>query len=295
MSSAAFIGLGSMGSHMAKNLLKNKIDLYVYNRSKDKEAPLIKDGAKSLASPSEALQKAPIVFSIVSNDQALKDIVLGDKGILANAKPGTVHISMSTVSPDLIKELAEAHKAKGVLFASGTVFGRPEAAAQGKLWVCLAGDPKAKKDAEPLLKFIGQKTYDFGDEAEKANVVKIMGNFMILSVVELLSEGFSFAEKNGIESKAVYNFLIDSMFPAPVFQKYGQVVADREFEPAGFKLELGLKDIDLLLRRADKVHVPMPLAGILHDRLMTAMALDRGKMDWATIAKSQFENSGLKK
>lgn len=290
---AGFIGLGNMGLPMASNLLKNQVKLVVYNRSKEKAADLLKQGAAFSDTPKALFQKVPIVFSMVANDDALKEVTCGKNGLLENPTPGSIHVSMSTVSPALIKELHAAHEEKGIKFLSAPVFGRPEAAAAQKLWICVAGEQKAKEQAVPLLEFMGQKVYDFGMDPVFANTVKVSGNFLILSVIEALSEAYAFAKKNGVDLPTFNTLLGDFLFTSPIFKVYGQLLVSQKFEPAGFKMELGLKDINLLLKAADNLKVPMPIASLLHDRLMTGMANNRSHMDWSAIALSSFKDSGL--
>lgn len=292
--SVAFIGLGSMGLPIATNLLKNKVNLFVYNRTKDKTLPLISQGAQALESPSEAFKNCDIVFSMVSNDQALLNITTGENGILKNAKSGGIHVSLSTISPKLCQKLEEKHAEKGVRYLASPVFGRPDMAQQAKLAICLAGEGDAKMKVKPLLHFIGQAIYDFGSKPDTANAVKLSGNFLILNVIEALSEAFAFAKKSGVEPQDLLTFLTETLFPSPVYKNYGNIIANQQFYPAGFKMSLGLKDMDLLLRTADHLKVPLPIAGILHDRLMTGLANGRENMDWSAIAMTQMEESGIK-
>lgn len=289
----AFIGLGNMGLPIASNLFKNDVKLYVYNRTKEKMDPLIAQGAIPLESPSEAFNKCNIVFSMVANDQALSSITTGDKGLLKNAKPGCIHVSMSTVSPQLCQELEKKHEEKGANYLAAPVFGRPEMADEAKLAICLAGKPVAKMKIKPILSFIGQVTYDFGEKPETANSVKLAGNFLILNVVEALSEAFAFVQKSGVEPQDFFTFLTETLFPSPVYKNYGNIIINQQFYPPGFKMDLGLKDIDLLLRSADHLKVPLPIAGILHDRLMTGLANNRENLDWSAIAMTEMEEAGI--
>jgi 3-hydroxyisobutyrate dehydrogenase-like beta-hydroxyacid dehydrogenase len=291
--SASFIGLGNMGFPIAANLLKNGVKLFVYNRTKEKADRLVKAGAKLLSSPKEAFAKSPIVFSMLSNDQALHEVCEGKNGLLSKAHTGCIHVSLSTVSPFLSRTLTAKHQENGAHYIACPVFGRPDAAAQQKLWLCVAGNNKAKDQVAELLSFIGQKIYDFGNDPGVANAVKLTGNFMILSVIELLSESYSYAKKSGVPIQMLQSFLIDSLFPSPVFQNYGRMIINQDFKPAGFKMSLGLKDMDLLLRSADFLRVPLPLAGLLHDRLLTGLANMRGDLDWSAISLNAFEDSGL--
>lgn len=290
---ASFIGLGNMGSAMALNLLRNGVKLFVYNRTQEKARDLLAQGAEWLNSPREAFDKAPIAFSMVANDQALQAISEGSEGLLVKAKPGCTHVSMSTISPALSRILAASHQEKGVDYLAAPVFGRPDVAAQHALWICVAGPQKAKQQAEPFLRHLGKKIYDFGDKPENAIAVKLTGNMMILSVIELMAEAFAFAEKSGVSIDAFHSFLTDSLFPSPVFQTYGKLILNSKFTPAGFKMGLGLKDIDLFLRAAESLRVPSPVASLLHDRLMTGLANQREEMDWSAISLTSKEEAGL--
>lgn len=291
--SATFIGLGMMGAPIASHLLKNGVRLFVYNRTKEKMDPLISQGAIGLNSPKEAFNQSPIVFSMLANDQALLNITTGDNGVLANAKAGCIHVSMSTISPKLAQEMDQMHAEKGAHFLSAPVFGRPDRAEAAQLFVCLAGNNQAKMEIKPLLHFFGTSIYDFGEKPECANAVKLSGNFLILNVVEALAEAFAFAQKSGVEPQDLLTFFTETIFPSPVYKTYGNQIANQQFYPPGFKMSLGLKDIDLLLRTADHLKVPLPIAGILHDRLMTGLANGREDLDWSAIAMSQMEESGI--
>lgn len=289
----SFIGLGSMGNAMATNLIRNGVQLFVYNRSKEKADGLLNQGAQWLNSPREAFDKAPIVFSMVANDQALQAISDGPEGLLQNPKPGAIHVSMSTVSPALCRKLNAKHQEKGVVYLAAPVFGRPEAAAQQALIICLAGDLAAKQKVEPLLRLLGKKIHDFGEDPSVSSSVKLTGNFLILSMVELLAEAYAFAEKSDVPLETLHTLLTESLLPMPIVKTYGRIILERHFSPAGFKMTLGLKDIDLFLRTADSLRVPSPIAGLLHDRLMTGLANKRDDLDWSAIALTVMEEAGL--
>lgn len=290
---ACFIGLGQMGNPMASNLLKNGVKLFVYNRTKEKAKNLLQAGAEWLESPRDAFKKANIVFTMVSNDHALAEVTEGPDGLLENAQPGCIHVSMSTILPAFSRTLAEKHKEKGIEYVVATVFGRPDVAAKQALWVCLAGSKDAKQQVTPYLQFMGKKIKDFGEEPSIANSVKITGNFMIMSCIELMAEAYAFAEKSGIPLETLHSFFSEGMFTSPVMQTYGNLIINQNFTPAGFKMTLGLKDLDLFLRTADSLRVPSPIAGILHDRYMTALANNREEMDWSAISITAMEEAGL--
>lgn len=292
--SIAFIGLGSMGAPMARNLLGIFPSLVVYNRHPERAAPLVQAGATLAASPAQAARPGGVVVTMVANDAALKEVTLGTQGFARTLGAGGLHISMSTVSPETSRLLAQEHALHGSLFVSAPVFGRPEAAAAKKLWIVQSGNAAAKARAEPVLRALGQGIHDFGEEPGAANVVKLSGNFVILSAVEAMGEALALAEKNGVDRNALAAFWGETIFGCPICQNYSRLLAQRRFEPAGFKLELGLKDVRLVREVAEAVTLPMPLADLLHERLLTSLARGRGGIDWTGIELVTAEAGGLR-
>ncbi len=278
--SIAFLGLGSMGTPMARNLLRAGYSLFVYNRTQSKADELVAEGAKLIHKPAEAFQKADIVMTMLSNDKALEEVT---QELLSSIKTHSIHVSLSTVSPDTSRKLELLHQKKGAYFVASPVFGRPDVAAAAKLWICVAGNPEAKKQIEPILKNLGQRIEDFGDAPEKANIVKLAGNFLILSALEAIGEALSLAEKNGIDRKKMAQFFSETLFPSPVYKTYGNIIAENHYLPAGFKASLGLKDMTLVNASADASHVPMPLAELLHRHLEQAVAQGKADWDWSSL------------
>ena len=289
----AVVGLGNMGTPIALNLLSSGYAVTVFNRSRDKAEPLAALGALIADSPSQAVTSSGVVISLLSNDAVLEQAVLGKDGFVDSLGEGGLHISMSTVSPETSRKLAAEHAKRGSLFVAAPVFGRPDAAAARKLWICLSGSSAAKARAKPILDVLGQRVQDFGDAPEAANVVKLSGNFMILSAIEAMAEAMALCEKNGIERQAVYDFFTSANFSCPVYQSYGRLIAGRVYEPAGFVLELGMKDIRLARETAAASSVPMPVADFLFLRLQDAVAHGRGKLDWSAIELATAEAAGI--
>ncbi len=289
----AFIGTGSMGAPMAMNLVKSGFDVAAYNRTPEKLAALAEAGARTAARPADAVTPGGIVVTMVSNDQVLKDLVAGDGGV-APALGAGIHVSMSTISPDTSRELAKLHAAFGGHYVAAPVFGRPEAAAAAKLWICQSGPSQAKRAARPLLEAMGQSVHDFGEDPGAANLVKLCGNFMILSAVEAMSEAFALAEKSGIDRAAMAGFFGETLFGCPIYRNYGRILADRAYEPAGFQLALGMKDVKLVRGAAGSVEISMPLSELLHQRLADSLAKGRGGMDWTAIELIVAEAAGLR-
>jgi 3-hydroxyisobutyrate dehydrogenase-like beta-hydroxyacid dehydrogenase len=289
-----FIGLGNMGEPIAANLIQAGYPLRVYNRTASKAAKLIEKGAASVKTPADVAAPGGIVFTMLADDRAVEEVCLPAGSFVERLGPGGIHISLSTIAPATARKLAEHHKKYQVEYLAVPVFGRPEAAAAKRLWVCTSGAAAAKQRVQSLLAAIGQAIFDFGDDPGAANVLKLCGNFLIASAIEALAETFALARKNGIDPKSVADFFGKTLFACPVYQGYGKSIAEQRFEPAGFRLALGLKDINLVLQTAASSAVPMPLASLLRDRWLTGIAKGRGDMDWTAVALGVAEDAGLK-
>ena len=286
-----FLGIGSMGAPMALQLVKAGFNVTVYNRSAEKCAPLVAAGARMADSAAAAVAAGGIVLTMLSNDAVLTELMT-TQGVAEKLGSG-LHVSMSTISAATARTLARLQQDHGGQYLAAPVFGRPAAAAEGKLWICQSGTAAAKADAQPLLAAIGQSTADFGDDPGAANVVKLCGNFMILSAVEAMSEALTLAEKSGIDRTALTSFFGQSIFACPIYQNYGRILATRAYEPAGFALALGMKDVKLVQASAEAVGVPMPLANLLHERLLGSIAKGRGTLDWTAIELTVAESAGM--
>ena len=290
----AFIGLGNMGSHMARHLLRAGHDLTVWNRTSAKAGELRAHGAKVGKSTGETVKDAEAVVTMLADDHAVESAVLHSGGVLDHLPRGAMHISMSTISVALSRKLAEEHAKHGQQYIAAPVFGRPEAAEAAKLFVVAAGDPSAVERCKPLLETLGQRVFVMGDKPEMANVVKVSGNFLIASVIESLGEAIALTRKYGIDPHDFVEFLTKSVFPAPVYKTYGDIIAKEKYEPAGFKVRLGLKDVRLALAAAESVDMPLPFASLMRDHLLTAIGRGMEDMDWSSTAKLAAENAGLK-
>jgi 3-hydroxyisobutyrate dehydrogenase-like beta-hydroxyacid dehydrogenase len=290
-----FIGLGNMGQPMARNLLNAGFALRVYNRNASKAEPLVAQGTQQVFKPSDVVEPGGIVITMVANDSALESVVLGEDGFLERLGPNGIHLSMSTVSPATARKLADLHAKHGSIYLAAPVFGRPEAAAARKLWICLSGAQPGKERVQPILNVLGQGVFDFGEDPGAANVVKLAGNFLIASAMEAMAEALTLAEKNGIERSKVIDMLGQTSFACPIYQIYGKVLAEEHYTPAGFLLSLGFKDVNLVLQTAESATMPMPFASLLHDRFLTAIAKGRGDMDWSALALGVSEDAGISK
>lgn len=287
-----WIGLGQMGLPMARNAIKAGHTLVVYNRTRSRAEELEKLGA-SVAGRAADAAACDVVVTMLSDDRAVEDIVFGSGAVLKAMRPHATHVSMSTISVALSRRLDEAHRAAGQIFVSAPVFGRPEAAAAQKLFVIPAGSPEALAPLEPLFSAIGQRTFVVGSEPPLANVVKLSGNFLIAAAIESLGEAFALLRKHGAEPKVILEMLTSSIFTGAVYKTYGALIASDNYQPVGFKMALGIKDVRLVLAASEAAQVPMPVAGLVKDRMLAGLARGRGEDDWASFARLIAESAGL--
>jgi 3-hydroxyisobutyrate dehydrogenase-like beta-hydroxyacid dehydrogenase len=290
-----FIGMGNMGAGMAANLIKAGHVVTAYNRSPERVDALVEQGG-TRADTVAAACGGDVVFTMLADDDAVHHVTVGDVdlagGILDALAPGGVHVSCSTISVGLARQLARAHADAGQLFVSAPVFGRPEAAAAAKLFVVAGGAPKSIETVTPLLDAIGQRTFVVSEDPTAANLVKLSGNFLIGSVIESLGEAMALVDKAGVDKHQYLDVLTSTLFSAPVYQTYGGIIADERYEPAGFAAPLGLKDIRLVLEAGEQLAVPLPIAGLLRDRFLTLIANGGEHLDWSAIATLSASDAG---
>jgi 3-hydroxyisobutyrate dehydrogenase-like beta-hydroxyacid dehydrogenase len=289
----AVLGLGGMGAGAARRLLEKGHRITVWNRTMDRSAPLVERGAETARSPGEAAAGAGIVITFLADDKALEEVVLGPDGVAALLGPDAIHLSMSTIAPETARRLAEAHRRHGAAYVAAPVFGRPDAAAAGQLWIVTSGAAEANAKARPILDALGQGVHDFGEDPVAAHVVKLAGNFLIAAATEAMAEAYTLGEKCGLDRVQLAEFFGASLFPSRIYQHYGRLVAEHRYEPPGFKLTLGLKDMRLVLGAADAHAMPMPLASLLHDRLLALAAQRHGEIDWTGIGLGVARDAGV--
>jgi 3-hydroxyisobutyrate dehydrogenase-like beta-hydroxyacid dehydrogenase len=288
-----FLGLGKMGSPMARNLIKAGHSLTVYNKTQSSAEALAPLGAKVARTPGLAATGAEAIITMVADDAAVESVVLSHNAAIDSLAPGAVHVAMSTMSVAISRRLTAAHREKKQFFVSAPVFGRPDAAEAAKLVIAAAGPADQLARCQPLFDAMGQKTFMVGDDPAAANVVKVAGNFLITVVIESLAESFALIKKSGVDPNKFLEVLTGSLFNAPVYRTYGSMVAADNFEPVGFRMALGMKDNRLVLAAAEDVAVPLPLASLIRDRMLAATAQGMGDADWAAIARISFKEAGL--
>jgi 3-hydroxyisobutyrate dehydrogenase-like beta-hydroxyacid dehydrogenase len=289
---AALIGLGQMGTAIAKSLLRAGHRLKLYNRTAGRAEALVRDGALVATSIAEVCREN-IVMTMLADDAAVEAVTFGQAGIAASLKPGAVHISLSTISVAMSERLATEHARLGQEYVAAPVFGRPDAAEAARLAVVAAGNPKAVERCKPLLEAMGPKLLVAGERPAIASVIKLIGNFLLGSVIESLSEAFALGRKSGVDEVLLFEFLTSTLFPTPVYRNYGDAILRRRFEPAGFTASLGLKDIRLALAAAEEHSVAMPIASVVRDRYLTAIARGNAERDWSVLGRIAEEDAGL--
>jgi 3-hydroxyisobutyrate dehydrogenase-like beta-hydroxyacid dehydrogenase len=274
---------------MAAKLIEAGHPLRVWNRSRPKAEELARKGAEVVSEPREAFRE--VLISMLADDTAVRDVILGS-GMLDRVPRGGIHVNMATISVALTEELTEEHRRRGLHYIAAPVFGRPEAAAARQLNIVAAGDGAALDRVQPLLDAMGQRTWRLGEKPREASAAKLAGNFLIAAAIECMGEAVVMAERYGVRPAALLEILGNTLFAAPVYRNYGALIADRRYEPAGFRLELGLKDVRLALAAGESARTPLPVASLLRDHLLEAIAQGDGERDWAALAEVARRHAG---
>jgi 3-hydroxyisobutyrate dehydrogenase-like beta-hydroxyacid dehydrogenase len=285
-----FIGLGNMGAGIASNFLKRGHRLKVWNRSPQPVARLEAEGAEKAASAAAAFD-ADVTFSMLANDEAIEAVILGS-GALDSARSGMVHANLATISVGLAQRLAAAHQAHGLGYVATPVMGRPDVAAAGQLNVLCAGAPAAVERVRPLLESFAKAVWPLGDDPVRANVVKLACNFALASMIETLGEAAALTTAYGVEPGDLFEIMTGTLFAAPAYRTYADIIANARFSPAGFKMPLGLKDVRLALQAGEAQATPLPIASLLRDQFIAAIAHGDAEKDWSALAAGAFRNSG---
>ena len=278
-----FIGLGHMGSAIAARFLQAKHTVRVWNRSPEGARRLGEAGAKVVATPEEAF-KGDAVFSMLGDDNALRAVLL-ESGLLERVTRETVpvHVNMSTVSVAFAEELTARHTERGISYIAAPVMGRPDVAAAGKLNIMAAGPKAALERVQPLLDVVAQRVWNYGEVPLRANVVKIAMNFMLGAACEAMGEAAALVSGYDVKPGELFDLATHSVFPGPIYEGYGRLIAEAKFEPAGFKARLGLKDIRLAIAAAEAVTTPLPMASQMRDALLEALTRGEGDKEFGVV------------
>lgn len=282
-----FVGLGRMGAPMAQNLLAAGYEVRVWNRTKGKEP----EGTTPAETPRQLAEGPRIVLSMLADDAAVESVVFGPDGLLAGLREGGIHIGMSTISLALSHRLADEHRHARQKFVAAPVFGRPEAALKKLLWIVPGGD--AVQECQPIFDALGQGTFPIGT-APQASLAKLLGNFLLAMLIEGFGEAFALGEKAGLDLGKLSAALTAIVFAgAPIPSGYATRIAAGTFEPAGFSMPLGLKDVSLALEAGKSLNVGLPIASIARDHLLASLAKNRAGWDWGGFAAILRELAAL--
>ncbi|NMM28921.1 MAG: NAD(P)-dependent oxidoreductase [Glaciimonas sp.] len=290
----AFIGLGNMGSGIAQCILKGGFDLTVWNRTAAKMNPLVANGAKGAASIQEAVANADVIITSLMDDKSILDMLQAEDGILANMKPGAVHVCVTTISPRCADELTDLHKKHGSYYVSAPVVGRPDAAASGQLTSFLAGDPQAIAIATPVCSAYSKQVTAISEKPSIANSMKLCVNYNVISVIEMMCETYTLAEKCGVPLEHMRDFYQQSLFAHPALKMYAEKLRSRDFTGrGGFVMKAGLKDVTLMLSTAEAVGVPLEMGKIAERKLKAGIAAGMEETDWSAIYEITRQEAGL--
>jgi 3-hydroxyisobutyrate dehydrogenase-like beta-hydroxyacid dehydrogenase len=291
-----FVGLGQMGTAMAANLAASGRRVIAYVRSPDQTGRLEALGLRPTTDIDDLLD-CEVVISMVPDDDAVREIVFGCKdrgfdGLAAGLMPGAIHLSMSTISTAAAALLASEHARNGQGYVAAPVFGNPDAARARQLFIVAAGVPADVERCQPILDSLGQRTFVIGADPEDANLVKLLGNMMSATALEMLGEVVAVVRKRGLDPQPFIDIMTSTMFGGRAHKIYGDKIARQAYAP-GFVLPLVLKDVRLALAEAEKAGVPMPSVGVVRDRLITAIARGYGELDWTALGLVAAEEAGL--
>ena len=284
------IGVGRMGTAMARNLIKAGHSVYLFDTVPDGPRALEKEGGHVVGSAKDAF-RGDACISMLSNDDAMRAVFID--GGLPPQGAKTIHMNMATASVAMAQELAAHHKGRGVPYVAACVWGRPDAAAAAKLSVVVAGEKAAIDKVEPLFKVLGQRHNRVGDDPVMANVAKIAGNLMVASAIEAMGEAAALVRAYGLNGADFLTMVNTALFDVPVYRGYGDAIGNGKYEPPGFDLVLGFKDVRLALAAGEKKNVPLPFANALRDAFLDAIAHGDSKKDWAAIATVAARRAGL--
>lgn len=295
--SVGFVGLGHMGSAMAANLAKAGHQIIPYVRRRDQMDKLATLGLEPTIDIAD-LYDCEIVISMLPNDDAVLDAAFGQTepgmaGFAVGLRTGAIHLSMSTIGTASASHLAREHARHGQGYVAAPVFGNPDAAKARQLFIVMAGAAADVERCRPLMSALGQQTFVVGADPGNANLIKLLGNMMMATTLEMLGETAAVFRKRGLDPKAFVEILTSTMFGGRAHRLYGDKIVAQNYTP-GFTLPLALKDVRLALAEAEDATVPMPSVGVVRDRLITGIAHGHAGLDWTALGLIAAEEAGIK-
>ena len=291
-----FVGLGHMGTAMAANLTAAGHRVIAYVRRPDQMNRLATLGTRPTTEFSDLFDRE-VVVSMLPDDAAARDVVLGQEdtdaeGLASGLKRGAIHLSMSTISTAAADQFAAEHACHGQGYVAAPVFGNPDAAKARQLFIVAAGAPADVDRCQPLFDSLGQKTFVVGAEPSHANLIKLLGNMMTATTLEMLGEVVAVALKRGLDPKTFIDIMTSTMFDGRAHKIYGDKIVRQSYAP-GFVLPLVLKDVRLALAEAESAAAPIPSVDVVRDQLITGIARGHADLDWTALGLIAAEEAGL--
>ncbi len=295
--SVGFIGLGRMGTNMAANLAATGRRVIAYVRRADQMDKLADLGLKQTTKITD-LFDCEVVISMLPDDTAVRDVVIGREdlgidGLASGLQRGAIHLSMSTISTSAASDLAKEHARHGQGYVAAPVFGNPDAAKARQLFIVAAGAQAHVERCRPLFDSLGQKTFVIGTDPEHANLIKLLGNMMTATTLEMLGEVVAVVRKRGLDPKPFIDVMTSTMFGGRAHKIYGDKIVRQSYAP-GFVMPLVLKDVRLALAEAEKAGAPMPSVNVVRDRLITGIARGYADLDCTVLGFFAAEEAGVR-
>ncbi len=275
----AFLGLGKMGTPIVRRLLGAGHEVTVWNRTRATAEALIADGARVGATPAEAIAGAELIFSSLKDDETHEELFFGDGGLIDAIQPGQIHVSLSTLSVSLSRRFTEEHAKRGQGYLGSPVFGRPNVAADGKLWIAVAGAEDKIAKARPALESLSRGITVVGQQPWQAHALKLGGNFMIASMIQTLSEAMTFASSQGIDPEKFSSTVNSALFQSPFYENYARVMLNPPEQP-GATVQLGAKDTRLFREAGSQAGFESGMAAYLASELDRTIHCGEGESDW---------------
>ncbi|MBV8069821.1 MAG: NAD(P)-dependent oxidoreductase [Acidobacteriaceae bacterium] len=291
MSQVGVIGLGRMGRAFAQLLMAGGLRVVAYDIDADKVSAVLSQGAVAAASV-EDFNRCDMVLTSLPDDNAVRKAVLSEKGLASYLKPGGIHLSTSTIGVPFCRELDAAHRERGQVLIAMPVLGNPDLAARRGLFLLLGAPLDAIERSRDVIDLLGQRSFHVGDDPWLASAMKLAGNMLTAATLQSMGEVFAFLSKEGITPHKAQQILTGSLFDGKVHKTYGGRIVERRYSPPGMTVPLATKDLRLLLAEAEQTHTPMPLASLLHDRLIAVEARGWSDLDWSALGRlAAFEAS----
>jgi 3-hydroxyisobutyrate dehydrogenase-like beta-hydroxyacid dehydrogenase len=286
------LGLGHMGHAFAANLIADGASLTVYDRKAEVAAPLAARGA-AIAKDLADFARCDIILTSLPDDDVVRHVALGAEGLAGVLRQGAIHVSMSTISVALSRELAQAHRARSQGFVAAPVLGNPDLAVARQLFVLAGGAAVDLRRSLPVLERLGQRVFTVAEDSGLASLMKLAGNVLTAATLQSMGEVFALLAKAGLPPERAQEILTGSLFDGHVHKTYGGKIVTQHYSPPGMAVPLAIKDLRLALAAAEHEAVPMPVASLVHDMLVAVEARGWADLDWSVLGRLAAANAGL--